>query len=167
MREETAATVKMLLCAFLWSIAGIFIKQIHWNSVVIAAVRSLFAATVIFLFMKKSGFKICTDRKSMTTGIFLALTFILFVTANKMTTAANAIVLQSAAPVFILLFSYIFFKEKMNTADVVAVIITMVGISLFFFDKIGGGKLSGNIIGLCSAVTLAIMYSFLPLNNLL
>lgn len=161
MNEETLSNIKMLLCAFLWSIAGIFIKQINWNSVVIAGARSLFAAIIIYLFMAKSHYKIRTDKKSLTTGIFLCLTFILFVSSNKMTTAANAIVLQSASPVFILIFSYLFFKQKMHKADIIAVVATLIGISLFFFDKLGGGKLSGNILGLFSAVTLALMYTSL------
>lgn len=161
MKEETTATVKMLLCAFLWSIAGIFIKQINWNSVVIAGVRSFFATITIYLFMAKSEYKIKTDKKSITTGIFLMLTFMCFVTANKMTTSANAIVLQSASPVFILIFSYLLLKKKLNKIDVIAVIATLAGISLFFFDKLGGGKLSGNIFGILSAITLALMYTSL------
>lgn len=161
MSEKSAATLKMLACAALWSVAGIFIKLIPWNSLAIAGSRSLLAAGVIFIFMKISGFRITFEKKGLMTGFFLALVFLLFVTANKMTTAANAIVLQSTAPVFILIISGVIYKRKLRRMDVAAVVFTMIGIVLFFFDDMGGGKTAGNLVGVASGIALAFMYSYL------
>ena len=161
MSEKTVATIKMLLCAALWSVAGIFIKLIPWNSLAIAGSRSLLASMVIFIFMKISGFKISFEKKGLMTGLFLALVFLLFVTANKMTTAANAIVLQSTAPVFILIISRLIYKRKLKRMDVAAVVFTMAGIVLFFFDDMGGGKTAGNLVGVASGIALAFMYSYM------
>ena len=161
MSEKSVATVKMLLCAALWSVAGIFIKLIPWNSLAIAGSRSLLACMVIFIFMKISGFKISFEKKGLMTGLFLALVFLLFVTANKMTTAANAIVLQSTAPVFILIISGLIYKRKLKQMDVAAVAFTMAGIVLFFFDDMGGGKTAGNLVGVASGIALAFMYSYM------
>lgn len=78
--------------------------------------------------------------------------------ANKMTTAANAIMLQFTAPIFILLFSVLFRKQKFPLADVLTVMITLGGISLFMIDGIGAGQLAGNIIGLFSGLFFAGMF---------
>lgn len=58
--NETASRQKramglMLICAVLWSIGGIFIKLIPWNSLVIAGIRSLIASVCMLIYMKKSG----------------------------------------------------------------------------------------------------------------
>lgn len=159
MNDKTVATIKMLLCAALWSISGIFIKLIPWNSLAIAGSRSLLAALVILIFMKVSGYKVNFRAKGILTGVFLALVFVLFVSANKLTTAANAIVLQSTSPVFILIFAALFLKKKMKLNDVWAVVFTMAGITLFFFDDMGGGLLTGNIVAVASGVALAGMYT--------
>ena len=158
MKVQTKATLQMLLCSLLWSISAIFIKQIDWNPVVISGMRSLFAALTIFVFIKLKKYKLELNSRSLETGIFLCATFLLFVTANKLTTAANAIVLQFTAPVFILIFSALFFKEKLIKKDVMAVAFTFVGITLFFIDDMSGGRLAGNLVAVAAGVTLALAY---------
>jgi drug/metabolite transporter (DMT)-like permease len=157
-KQKNTAILQMLLCAALWSTAGIFIKLIPWNSFVIAGVRSFFAAAVVGLYMIAVKMPLTFTKKSVFTGIALWLTFSCFVCANKLTTAANAIVLQFSAPIFIMLFSAVLFKRKFSRADVTAVIFTMIGISLFFCDQLTSGHLLGNIVGIFSGVTMAIMY---------
>ena len=69
--------------------------------------------------------------------------------------------LQSTAPVFILIISSVVLKKKLFRSDILAVLFTMAGIVLFFFDDMGGGKLPGNIVGVLSGIALAGMYSFM------
>ena len=64
----------MLLCAALWSIAGIFIKLIPWNSVVIAGVRSLIAGLVMFVYMRSRGIRYTADKRSLLGGGALCVT---------------------------------------------------------------------------------------------
>ncbi len=158
MKAQTKATLQMLLCSLLWSISAIFIKQIDWNPVVISGMRSLFAALTIFVFIKLKKYRLELNRRSATTGIFLSATFLLFVTANKLTTAANAIVLQFTSPVFILVFLAVFFKEKLIKKDVLAVVFTFIGITLFFVDDMSGGRLAGNLVAVAAGMTLALAY---------
>ncbi len=158
MKAETKATIQMLICSLLWSISAIFIKQIDWNPVVISGIRSLFASITIFLFMKAKNYCFAVNSRSIKMGLSLCATFLLFVTANKLTTAANAIVLQFTSPVFILIFSSVFLKQKLSHKDVIAVFFTFVGIALFFFDDMSGGHLAGNIVAIGSGVCLALAY---------
>lgn len=148
----------MLLCAALWSIAGIFIKLIPWNSIVIAGIRSLIAGAVMFVYMryKRIGFK--ADRRSMLGGLALCCTLTCFVAANKLTTAANSIVLQFTAPMFIVVFSVLFLKKKFSRSDIFAVVLTMLGISLFFFDQLTPGHLLGNCVAIVAGMAFAGYY---------
>ena len=43
MKKETVGTIEMLICAALWSIAGIFMKLLPWNGFAVAGLRSLIA----------------------------------------------------------------------------------------------------------------------------
>lgn len=81
-----------------------------------------------------------------------------FVIANKLTTAANAIVLQYAAPIFILLMTAFIFKQKLRKKEIAAVSITTAGIILFFFDQLSPGNILGNIFGILAGVFLALMF---------
>lgn len=156
--SRNRAIFEMLLCAALWSIAGIFIKLIPWNSIVIAGIRSLIAGAVMFVYMryKRIGFK--ADRRSMLGGLALCCTLTCFVAANKLTTAANSIVLQFSAPMFIVVFSVLFLKKKFSRSDIFAVVLTMLGISLFFFDQLTPGHLLGNCVAIVAGMAFAGYY---------
>lgn len=147
----------MALCGVLWSLGGIFIKLISWSPFMIAGVRSLIAALILggYMYFRRVPVKIC--RYSIGAGIGLSASCLFFVVANKLTTAANAIVLQYAAPVFILIISAVFLKQKLHRKEVITVSITMVGIILFFFDQLSPGSILGNIFGILAGLFLAIM----------
>ena len=148
----------MLLCAALWSIAGVFIKQIPWNPFVIAGARSAIAGVTIFVYMKLTRRRMVINRKSFLSAVVLCLTYTCFVSANKLTTAANAIVLQFTSPVFILLLSALFLKKKIRGADALAAVITLAGISLFFVDSLSVGGAWGNAVGLLAGLFMGAMY---------
>ena len=158
MDPRKKSILQMLLCATLWSTAGIFIKMVPWSPFVIAGWRSLIAGGIALLFLRGQKLRFVWTRHSRLAGLALALTMTLFVIANKMTTAANAIVLQFTAPVFIVIFSALFFGKKFRSADVVTVLVTMAGISLFFFDKLSAGHQLGNVIALGAGVAFAFYY---------
>jgi drug/metabolite transporter (DMT)-like permease len=97
------------------------------------------------------------NKFSLLGGIALSSTFISFIAANKLTTAANAIVLQYSAPAFLLIISAVFFHQKSRKGDIIAVCITIFGISFFFLDKLTSGYLLGNIFGIASGISFASM----------
>ena len=73
--------------------------------------------------------------------------------ANKMTTAANAIVLQYTSPVYVILISYFLYKKRPTKLEVGTIFATLSGISLFFIESIGGGGLLGNLFALLSGLS--------------
>ena len=155
MNPKCLAIFQMLICAFLWSTGGIFIKLIPWNPFVIAGCRSLIAAATVFAFIKITRTNVRFDRRSMAIGFFMSLNFFCFLAANKLTTAANAIVIQFTNPLFLLAFSAMIFGTKFRRSDILAVILTILGIALFFFDSIDGGYIAGNLVALLGGVMTA------------
>lgn len=156
--SKNAAIIYMLLCSVLWSTAGILIKFLPWNPMVIAGLRSLISAGVYILFMRYQRTTFQWNRYSVMSGIALTGTFAFFVAANKFTTSANAIVLQYSAPIFILILSAVFFRQKFRSGDIITVAVTTIGISLFFLDKLAGGYLFGNLLALAAGLSFASMF---------
>ena len=102
----------MALCAIMWSLGGIFIKLISWNPLLICGVRSVIAALILGGYMFITRTPVNFNKYSFGAGIGLSTSCIFFVFANKLTTAANAIVLQYTAPIFILLMSAFLFHSN-------------------------------------------------------
>ena len=158
MKKENKAILEMLACAALWSIAGIFIKLIPWNSFAISCIRSFFAGLTILVYIAAKRYKIIFNRRTLTAGIIMGLVYTSFVGANKLTTAANAIVLQFTAPLFIVIITAVLYKKKILRRDLAAVVFTMLGISMFFLDKLEGGYLIGNFVAILAGALMGGMY---------
>ena len=148
----------MVVTAIMWSIGGIFIKLISWNPFLIAGIRSVISGSIMAVYMAKSHVSFKLNRYSFLAGIGLGFSATLFTIANKLTTAANAIVLQYTAPIFILILLAVFFHQKMVKREVVVVLITMIGMVLFFFDQLSPGNILGNIFGILAGIFLALMF---------
>ena len=158
MTKERIAIFQMLACATLWSMGGIFIKLIPWHGIVIAGLRSLVAGITIYVCMCIMDVKYVVNKKTLLAGLFSALTYICFVCANKLTTAANAIVLQFTSPVFIILYSAMLFKKPVRRQDLTVVCFTLVGIALFFLDQLAPGYILGNIMSIVAGMFMAGMF---------
>ncbi|MEA5134793.1 MAG: DMT family transporter [Candidatus Fimivivens sp.] len=159
--SQKKGILSLVVCACLWSTGGLFIKLISWNAMVLGGFRSAIAAGVLWVVLWKSGNpRPIINRQTLLTGFFLGSTCSLFVAANKLTTAANAIVLQSANPVFVLLFCALIKHERITKRDATVVAIVMGGVALFFLDELSPGGVLGNILALLSAVMLASAFVF-------
>lgn len=156
--KKNTAILQMVICASLWSIAGLFMKFIPWHPFAVAGMRSLFAAVTVAVYMIVTKCRFIISKKVILSMIFLCATFLAFSSANKLTTAANAIVLQFTSPVFILIFELIMKRRRIHRSDILCVIITLMGIVLFVADSLDAGGLWGNIIGLVSGITMAGMF---------
>ena len=148
----------MVITAVMWSMGGIFIKLISWSPFLIAGIRSAISGSVMALFMLHQGIRFKWNRYSFGAGIGLSFSATLFTIANKLTTAANAIVLQYTAPIFILVLSAVLFRQKLQRKEIAVVAITMLGMILFFFDQLSPGNMLGNILGILAGIFLALMF---------
>ena len=160
MTEQHKGMAAMLLCALLWSIGGIFIKLLPWNAFVIAGMRSAIAALVVAGYMGLRRIPLVLNRRTVTIAAFLAATYSMFVLSNKLTTAANAIVLQYCAPVFVLLYAAAVKHQKFHLADYLVVAATFLGIAVCFLTQLGGGGTAGNIVAVLTGVSFAGIFIF-------
>jgi drug/metabolite transporter (DMT)-like permease len=94
-------------------------------------------------------------------GVANALTMILFVSSTKLTTAANAILIQYSAPILVAIFGWIILKEKPYWEQWAGLVFISAGICIFFFDKVGAGNRFGDLLALGSGLTFALQSVFL------
>lgn len=158
MKKENIAVIEMLVCATLWSIAGILIKVIPWTGFSVAAMRGLIAGITIAVYMALKKYRFILNKKTLITGILSAMVYTCFVCSNKMTTAANAIVLQFTSPVFIVIFTTIIYKTRIRRADLLVVLFTLAGITLTFLDKLESGYILGNFVAVGAGMFMAGMF---------
>ncbi len=117
----------MLAAALLWSLGGIFIKLVPWNPLSITGARGLLGGIVVFIYLRMKKIPLAINKDTIKIAVSLACVCATFVTANKLTTAANAIVIQYCAPVYVLLYVAFVQKKKLKPLDIAVVPITILG----------------------------------------
>jgi drug/metabolite transporter (DMT)-like permease len=150
--------VYIAIAALLWSSSGIFIKVLTLTALQISFFRSLVAAATIVTVLRIQGRKPEFHLRwvDVICPLCYAMTVILFVTATKLTTAANAIFLQFTAPIYLLFLEPWVFKRPIGRMDIIAVLASMGGMALFFAGHLELGGLIGNLLSISSGICLAI-----------
>ena len=161
--SRTMAIVLLVLTALLWSSGGLLIKLISWNPIAIAGFRSAIAALFILIIIKKPRFT--WSFPQVGGAIMYALTVMSFVAATKLTTAANAILLQYSAPIYVAVFGSLFLKEKTKPRDWVTILFVISGMVLFFIDEISMDNIYGNLIAVFSGLTFAALAIFMRMQK--
>lgn len=131
----------------------------------IAGGRSGIAALIMFAYLRKPLKDIKLTKHKVLGGLSYAALVILFVSATKLTTSANAILLQFTSPIWVALFSMWFLKERIRLSDWVSIGAVMIGLLVFLIDGLSHENLLGNIIGVLSGIAMAIMVLFLKLHK--
>lgn len=152
--------------AILWSFGGLLIQELaSWHPMAIVGMRAIFAASILAIYMRRP--RITFSPSIILGAICMAGTTILFVYANALTTAANAIVLQYTAPIFVIILSMVFLKKRPRALDFAAVLVTFAGIALFFVDALGGGGKSDftNLLGIILACLSGLTFAGVFLIN--
>ena len=129
------------------------IKWVEWNPLAIAGARSAIAAVMILAIVRRP--RITWSLAQVGGAMAYAATVILFVAATKLTTAANAILLQYTAPVYAALFGWWFLGERVTWGDWITIAVVLGGMLLFFLDRLTVGGLWGNVLALASGITYA------------
>ena len=145
----------MAVTALCWSLGGLLIKSVAWPPLAVAGGRALIAAAFLAVFAPR--FRFTWSAAQIGGAIAYAATTILFVTANKLTTAANAILLQYTAPVWVALLGGWFLGERTTRVDWLTIAAVFGGMALFFCDHLEFAGYAGNVVALASGVTFAAM----------
>jgi len=154
-----AARLQIVAAALLFSTGGAAIKATSFDGlsggIAVACFRSGVAAIAIALFLPRSRRN--WSWRTILVGATFAVTLILFVAANKLTTSANTIFLQSSAPLWIALVAPILLRERVGRVDVIFMGVLGAGLALFFVDapdpvRTAPQPLLGNLLAVISGV---------------
>jgi DME family drug/metabolite transporter len=144
----------VLAAALLWSTGSLFIKATPLGALELSFGRSLLAALTVAALTWREGFRL--NFMTLVASVLYAALLVLFVVANKLTTAANAIFLQYTAPVYVLVLEPLVFKERFRAADLFVVAVCVAGMSLFFVGQLRPDDVTGNLAALASGLCFAL-----------
>jgi drug/metabolite transporter (DMT)-like permease len=159
MESAPRARLAVLAAAGLFSTGGAAIKATGLTGWQVAAFRSGTAALALALLLPavRRGW----TWRTWLVGLAYAATLLLYVLANKLTTAANAIFLQSTAPLFLLLLSPWLLRESVRRRDVLFLLALAAGLALFFAgleppQRTAPDPALGNLLAGLSALSWAL-----------
>lgn len=149
----------LILTSILWSFSGVCTKFISWNGFAVAGIRGLIAAVMILIVNKRprlprSGYQVAAIFSYVGLVVLLIL-------STKLTTAANAILLQYTAPIYSAVLGYFVLKEPVSRRDVTTIVLVLIGLAIFLYDGLADGRMAGNLIALLSGVCYGAMNVFM------
>ncbi|HEU5058350.1 MAG TPA: DMT family transporter [Kofleriaceae bacterium] len=151
--EHRRALLLLAVCGLAWSSGGVLIKLVDWHPMAIWSTRSALAALLLWVVRRPSLRGL--GGGEWAAALALAATTGLFILANKLTTAANAILIQYSAPIWIALLGRWFLGERASRLDWITIGLVLGGIVLFFADELAPGHLAGNLVALGAGIAFA------------
>lgn len=152
---HTRALLQLVAAALCWSLAGLLIKAVDWPPLAVSGGRGIIAAA--FLLLTNRGLRFHFSRHQIIGAVAYAACTITFCIATKLTTAANAVLLQYTAPIWAALFGAWFLGERATKGDWITIAIVLGGMTLFFADGLELSHLLGNTIALISGMSFAAL----------
>jgi drug/metabolite transporter (DMT)-like permease len=146
----------LFLAALCWSLGGLLIKRADWPPLAVAGARGVIAAAFLLAFNRRT-LRFTWAPAQLGAAVAYTGCTVLFVAATKLTTAANAILLQYTAPVWVALFGAWFLGERTTRADWAAIATVFLGMTLFFSDDLQFAGVVGNTLAVLSGVAFAAM----------
>ena len=160
-RDYAVGLTCIVLSAIFFATAGVLCKLISWNAWSISAGRSLFAALVMYIYMRAKGHRFVINKPTLIAAAINLVMFTSFLIANKLTTAANTIVLQFTEPVWVILFAWLLFKSRPRKEAAIACAVIFAGIVCFFASQLRlGSGIAGELIAILSGATYAGVFLF-------
>ena len=160
-RDYAVGLLCIILSAVFFATAGVLCKLISWNAWSISAGRSLFAALVMYIYMRAKGERFVVNRPTLIAAAVNLVMFTTFLLANKLTTAANTIVLQFTEPVWVILLGWVLFRNRPHKEAGIACVVIFAGIVCFVADQLKpGGSIAGELLAILSGATYAGVFLF-------
>ena len=153
---HTRSVGLLLAAALCWSLGGVLLKAVDWPPLAVAGGRGL-VATVFLLLVCRRSLRFTWSPLQLGTAVAYAGCTVLFAAANKLTTAANAILLQYTAPVWVALFGAWLLNERATRADWLTILAVFAGMGIFLYDGLRLHDLAGILVAIASGVCFAAM----------
>jgi drug/metabolite transporter (DMT)-like permease len=157
--SPTLHRLQILGAAFLFSTGGAAIKACSLSNWQVACFRSGIAAVALLLILP--GSRRFWQPHTLLVGVAYASTMVLYVSANKLTTAANTIFLQSTAPMYVLMLGPWLLGERVRRQDLLFTLSLVVGLGLFFVGielprVTAPAPFEGNVLGAMAGLMWAL-----------
>jgi drug/metabolite transporter (DMT)-like permease len=146
---------------FAWSSAGLLARWIATDPWTTLFWRSVFATIFLlgYLGARDRGAVVQSFRRLGRVGIAMAVCFAVsmmcFINALDLTTVAAVLVFQAAAPLFAATLAWIFLKERVGLAKLIAILVTIVGVLVMVSGAGATGRLAGDVLSAVMGVTYA------------
>jgi drug/metabolite transporter (DMT)-like permease len=157
--RASSSRLRVLAAAALFSTGGAAVKAIHLNGWQVACLRSAVATAAFLIFLPESRRR--PTLRVLAAAAVYAITMVLFVLSNKLTTAASAIFLQATAPLWVVLLSPWLLRERVRLPDLVFLGVLTGGLACFFVGldpatATAANPLLGNVLAALSGLTWAL-----------
>lgn len=157
MNSRRIGILYIVIAALLWSTGGIGVKALEDPPLKLTFYRSVFAAITLFVLFRRDVTRFPRTPAFFTAIVAYGMCLTTFVIATKWTTAANAIFLQYAGVVWVLLLSPFVLREPMRRRDAIAIVVALSGMALFFIGKFEARGMAGNAMALVSSIFFATL----------
>lgn len=161
---HSRSVLLLLGAALLWSMGGVLMKLVNWPPLAVGGGRALVAA----LFLTALTWRSRPFRWGwlpLATSVSYMGCTLLFAAATKLTTAANAILLQYTAPAFVALLGAWLLKERPGRSDWITIGVVFVGLAIFLYDGLRLNDFVGIALAIASGVSFALMIVLLRLQK--
>lgn len=163
--KRSRAFALIVIASFLFGTSGIFVRLLNpygFTSMQMTAIRGLVSAIALGIYIllnrkKKLHFQLKHLPWYLCSGLCMFITAFLYYASMEHTTIATSVVLMYSSPIYIVIFSALFLKEKMSAYKIVSLILMLVGMALV--SGIVGGidfNPTGVILGIAAGVTYAV-----------
>jgi drug/metabolite transporter (DMT)-like permease len=144
---HTRSVGLLLGAALCWSLAGVLFKYVGWSGLAASGGRGLIAASFLLAVSWRS-LRFTWSGVQIGAALAYAACTVLFALANKLTTAANAILLQYTAPIWVALLGAWLLREHPTRGDWATIVVSLGGLGLFLYDGLHLGQLTGVLVAL-------------------
>ena len=156
--KKKTGVCMMLAASVLFATGGLLMKVIPWNPLTINGARNLLGSLVVGLYILITRHRLKINLTVLAGAFCVGGVTTMMAIATKLTTAGNAIALQYAAPVWIILLMYLFFHKTPTRTDVLAIAIVAAGIVCFFLESLSAGRWLGDGAALLASFFFSVVY---------
>lgn len=142
------------VCPVMFSFSGLFVKSIPWPWQYLLAIRGIIAGVTIYFFMQISQLRFTVNRSSLLIGITVFATNILYFPAQRLSSAAAVISLQSMSPAYLMLMCMVFYHTQYTFKDFALVLLSLIGMAFIFLDA-NSFTMLGNLFSILSGIANA------------
>lgn len=152
--DDTKGKLLAFLSPLMFSFTGLFVKSITWPWQCLLAIRGVIIGITIYVFMKAIHMRFTVNRGSLLIGLTIFANNILYFPAQRLSSAAAVISLQSMSPAYLMLMCVIFYHTRYTLRDYALVLLSLTGMALIFLDA-DTFTMRGNLLAILSGIANA------------